>query len=78
MNHTQQLCNSAERKGRRTDGGGIKCQVSGLNGDKPLHIGPQPDHATTAKLSMVSHRDKWESSTTQRVTGINDGDGLVR
>jgi hypothetical protein len=31
MNHTQQLFNSAERKGSGTDGGGIKGQVGGVH-----------------------------------------------
>jgi len=78
MKNTQQLFNSAERKGSGTDGGGIKGQVGGVHGDTSLHIGPQPDHATTAKLRMGRHRDKWKSATTQRVPGIKDGDGLLR
>ena len=78
MNHTQQLFNSAERKGSGTNGGGIKGQVGGVYGDTALDIGPQPDHTTTAKLRMGHHRDQWESATTQRVTGIKDGDGLFR
>ena len=78
MNHTQQLFNSAERKGSGTDGGGIKGQVGGVHRDPSLHIRAQPDHATTAKLRMGRHRDKWERATTQRVTGIKDGDGLFR
>ena len=78
MHHTPQLFNSAERKGRGTDGGGITGQVGGVHGDTSLHIGPQLDHATTAKLRMGRHRDKWESATTQRVPGIKDRDGLLR
>jgi len=76
--HTQQLFNSAERKGSGTNGGGIKGQVSGVYGDTSLYIGPQPDHTTTAKLRMGHHRDQWESATTQRVTRIKDGDGVLR
>jgi len=78
MNHTQQLFNSAERKGSRTDGGGIKGQVGGVHRDPSLHIGSQLDHATAAKLRMGRHRDKWECATTQRVPGIKDGDSLLR
>src|SRR6266852_4285364 len=78
MNHTQQLFNSAERKGSGTDGGRIKGQVGGVHWDPSLHIGRQSDHATTAKLRMGRHRDKWERATTQRVTRIKDGDGLFR
>jgi hypothetical protein len=78
MQHTQQLFNSAERQGRGTDGGGIKGQGGGVHRDPALHMGSQPDHATTAKLRMGRHRDKWERATTQRVTGIKDGNGLLR
>jgi hypothetical protein len=77
MNNTQQLFNSGERQGRGTHVVGIKCQVGGLNWNQPFHMRPQPDHATTAEFSMVSHGDQREGSATQRVTGVNDGDGLV-
>ena len=78
MTHTQQLFNSAERKGSGTDGGGIKGQVGSVQGDQPLHMGPQPDHTTTAQLRMGRHRDQWERATTQRVTGSKDGNGLLQ
>jgi len=39
-------------------------------------MGLQPDHTTTTKLSMVSEGDKREGPSTQRMTGIEDGDGL--
>jgi hypothetical protein len=78
MKHTQQLFNSAERKGSGTDGGGIKGQVGGLYGDPSLHMGLQLDHATTAKLRMGRHRNQGERAPTQRVTGIKDGDSLFR
>jgi hypothetical protein len=75
MNNMQQLFNSGERQGRGTQVVGIKCQVGGLNWNQPFHLGPQPHHATTAEFSMVSHADKREGSATQRMTGIDDGDG---
>src|SRR5215831_4474532 len=78
MNHTQQLFDSAERKGSRTDSSGIKGQVGGVHRNPALHIGAQLDHATTAKLGMGRHRDKWEGATTQRMPGIKDGDSLLR
>ena len=78
MNHTQQLFNSAERKGSRTDGGGIKGQVGSLYGDPSLHMGPQPDHTTTAKFTVVRHGDKREGPATQWVTGIDNGNGGFR
>jgi hypothetical protein len=78
MNHTQQLFNSAERKGSRTDGGGIKGQVGGVYGDPSLHIGLQLDHATTAQLRMGRHRNQGERATTQRVPRIKDGDSMFR
>jgi hypothetical protein len=78
MNHTQQLFNSAERKGSGTDGGGIKGQVGGVYGYPSLHLGLQLDHATTAQLRMGRHRNQGERTTTQRVPRINDGDSLFR
>ncbi len=40
-------------------------------------MGPQPDHTTMTELRMVSEGDKREGPSTQRVTGIEDSDGLV-
>jgi len=76
MKNTQQLFNSGERQGRGTHVVRIKCQVGDLNWNQPFHLGLQPDYATTAELSMVSHADQREGSATQRVPGIDDGDGL--
>ena len=76
MKNTQQLFNSSERQGRGTHVSGIKFQVGGLNRNEPFDMGPQPDHATTAELRMVSHGDQREGSATQRVTGIQDGDDV--
>jgi len=76
MKNTQQLFNSSERQGRGTHVGGITCQVGGLNRHEPFDMGLQPDHTTTTKLSMVSEGDKREGPSTQRMTGIEDGDGL--
>ena len=76
MKHTQQLFNSGERQGRGTHVVRIKCQVGDLNWNQLFHLGLQPDYATTAELSMVSHADQREGSATQRVPGIDDGDGL--
>jgi hypothetical protein len=76
MNNTQQLFNSSERQGGRANVGGIKCQVGGLNRNEPFDMGPQPDHTTPTELSMVSEGDQREGPSTQRMTGIEDGDGL--
>jgi hypothetical protein len=76
MKNTQQLCNSSERQGRGTHVGRIKCQVGGLNRNESFDMGPQPDHTTTTELSMVREGDKREGPSTQRMTGIEDGDGL--
>lgn len=77
LKHTQQLFNSLERQGRGTDGVGIKFQVGGLYGNETFTMGLQPDHTTTTELSMVRDGDKREGSTIQRMTGIEDGNGLV-
>ena len=77
LKHTQQLFNSRDRQGRGTDIGGIKGQVGGLHWNQPFDMGPQPDHTTTTELRMVSEGDKREGPSTQRMTGIEDGDGLV-
>jgi hypothetical protein len=77
MNNTQQLFNSRERQGRGANGGGIKSQVGGLNRNEPFDMGPQPDHTTPTELSMVREGDQREGPSTQRMTGIEDGDGLV-
>ena len=77
LKHTQQLFNSRKRQGRETDGAGIKLQVGGLNRNEAFDMGPQPDHTTPTELSMVSDGDKREGLATERVTGIEDGDGLV-
>jgi len=77
MKNTQQLFNSSERQGRGTHIGGIKCQVGGLNRNEPFDMGPQPDHTTMTELRMVSEGDKREGPSTQRMTGIEDSDGLV-
>jgi hypothetical protein len=76
MKNTQQLFNSSERQGRGTHVVGIKCQVGGLNRNQPFHLGPQPDHTTPTELRMVGQGDQREGPSTQRVTGIEDGDGL--
>ena len=77
MKHTQQLFNSRKRQGRRTQIGGITGQVGGLNRNEPFDMGSQPDHTTTTELRMVSEGNKREGLSTQRMTGIKDGDGLV-
>ena len=77
MKHTQQLFNSRKRQGRGTQIGGIKCQVGGLNRNESFDMGSQPDHTTTTELRMVSEGNKREGLSTQRMTGIKDGDGLV-
>jgi hypothetical protein len=77
LKHTQQLFNSHKRQGRGTNIGGIKGQVGGLHWNQPFDMGPQPDHTTPTELSMVSDGDKREGLATERVTGIEDGDGLV-
>ena len=76
MNNTQQLFNSGERQGRGTHVVGIKCQVGGLNRNEPFDMGPQPDHTTTTELSMVREGDQQEGPSTQRMTRIEDGNGL--
>ena len=78
LKHTQQLFNSRTRQGRGTNVGGIKLQVGGLHWNQPFDMGPQPDHTTPTELRMVRDGDKRESPSTQGVTGIEDGDGLVR
>ena len=77
MKNTQQLFNSRKRQGRRTQIGGIKGPVGGLNRNEPFDMGSQPDHTTTTELRMVSEGNKREGPSTQRMTGIKDGDGLV-
>ena len=77
MKNTQQLFNSSERQGRGANGSGIKCQVGGLNRNEPFDMGSQPDHTTTTERRMVSEGNKREGPSTQRMTGIKDGDGLV-
>ena len=57
---------------------GLKLQVGGANWNQPFAMGLQPDHTTPTELSMVRDGDKRESPSTQGVTGIEDGDGLVR
>jgi hypothetical protein len=76
MKNTQQLFNSSERQGRGANVSGIKCQVGGLNRNEPFDMGPQPDHTTTTELSMVREGDQREGPSTQRMTRIEDGDGL--
>ena len=76
MKNTQQLFNSGERQGRGTYVVGIKCQVGGLNRNEPFDMGPQPDHTTPTELSMVREGDQREGPSTQRMTRIEDGDGL--
>jgi hypothetical protein len=78
LKHTQQLFNSRKRQRRGTQIVGIKCQVGGLNRNEAFDMGPQPDHTTPTELSMVRDSDKRESPSTQGVTGIEDGDGLIR
>jgi hypothetical protein len=77
LKHTQQLFNSRKRQGRGTNIVGIKFQVGGLNRNEAFDMGPQPDHTTPTELRMMSDGDKRESPSTQGVTGIEDGDGLV-
>ena len=76
MKNTQQLFNSSKRQGRGTEIGGIKCQVGGLNWNEPCDMGSQPGHTTTTELSMVREGDQREGPSTQRMTRIEDGDGL--
>ena len=78
LKHTQQLFNSRKRQGRETDGAGIKFQVGGLHRNEAFDMGPQPDHTTPTELSMVRDGDKREGLAPEWVTGIEDGDGLVR
>ena len=77
MKHTQQLFNSRKRQGRGAQIGRIKGQVGGVNRNEPFDMGAQPDHTTTTELRMVSEGNKREGPSTQRMTGIKDGDGLV-
>ena len=77
LKHTQQLFNSRKRQRRGTNIVGIKCQVGGLNRNESFDMGSQPDHTTTTELRMVSEGNKREGPSTQRMTGIKDGDGLV-
>jgi hypothetical protein len=77
LKHTQQLFNSRKRQGRETHIVGIKCQVGGLNRNEAFDMGLQPDHTTPTELRMMREGDKRESPSTQGVTGIEDGDGLV-
>ena len=76
MKNTQQLFNSSERQGRGAHVSGITCQVGGVNRNEPFDMGPQPDHTTPTELSMVREGDQREGPSTQRMTGIEDGDGL--
>ena len=76
MNNTQQWFNSSERQGRGTQSGGITCPVGGLHRNEPFDMGPQPDHTTTTELSMVREGDQREGPSTQRMTRIEDGNGL--
>jgi hypothetical protein len=77
LKHTQQLFNSRKRQGRGTHIGGIKGPVGALHWNQPFDMGPQPDHTTPPELRMVRDGDKREGLATERVTGIEDGDGLV-
>jgi hypothetical protein len=77
MKNTQQLFNRSKRQRRGAQLGGIKCQVGGLNRNEPFDIGPQPHYTTTTELSMVREGHKREGLSTQRMTGIKDGDDLV-
>jgi hypothetical protein len=77
LKHTQQLFNSRDRQGRGTDVVGIKFQVGGLNRNEAFDMGLQPDHTTPTELRIMSDVDKRESPSIHRVTGIEDGDGLV-
>jgi hypothetical protein len=77
LKHTQQLFNSRDRHGRGTDVVGIKCQVGGLNRNEAFDMGLQPDHTTPTELRMMRAVDKREGPSIHRVTGIEDGDGLV-
>ena len=77
LKHTQQLFNSSARQGSGAHVSGSKCQVGGLNRHEPFDMGPQPDHTTPTELSMVREGDQREGLATERVTGIEDGDGLV-
>ena len=78
LKHTQQLFNSRKRQRRGRNIVGIKFQVGGLNRNEAFDMGPQPDHTTPTELRMARDGDKRESPSTQGVTGIEDGDGLVR
>jgi hypothetical protein len=77
LQHPQQWFNSRKRQGRGTQIGGIKGPVGGLHWHQPFAMGPQPDHTTPTERSMVRDGDKREGLATERVTGIEDGDGLV-
>jgi hypothetical protein len=77
LKHTQQLFNSRKRQGRGTHIVGIKRQVGGLHWNQPFDMGPQPDHTTPTELRMMRDGDKRESPSIHRVTGIEDGNGLV-
>jgi len=77
MKNTQPLFNSSERQGRGTHIGGITCPVGGVNRHEPFDMGPQPDHTTMTELRMVSEGDQREGLSTQRMTGLEDSDGLV-
>jgi hypothetical protein len=40
-------------------------------------MGPQPDHTTPTELRMMRDGDKRKGPFIHRVTGIEDGNGLV-
>jgi len=48
-----------------------------LKRNEAFDMGLQPDHTTPTELRMMREGDKRESPSTQGVTGIEDGDGLV-
>jgi hypothetical protein len=75
--NTQQWFNRSKRQRRGTQIGGSNGPVGGLNRHEPFDMGSQPDYTTTTELSMVSEGDKREGLSTQRMTGLKDGDGLV-
>jgi hypothetical protein len=72
------LFNSVNGKGRGADVVGIECQIRGANRHQTFNLWPQPDDATMAEIGVVGHRDERQGPSTQRVTGIDDGDSLFR
>ena len=51
--------------------------MGGLHRNEAFDMGPQPDYTTPTELRMMRDGDKRESPSTQRVTGVEDSNGLI-